>query len=139
MATPALPDRLARLIDNELARMPQGWRHAGGSRERKVAFCAAASIAFYNYTDGVSVTKYLQELYEGDDDPSKALYLIMAAVFAYYNDSGEELPIIDRDLSYNMTFQEMTEALKTVLALCNEYYTLPPGEPADEPEGGAKN
>lgn len=98
----------------------------------KVAFCAAASIAFYNYTNGVSVTKYLKELHEGDDDPSKALHLIMAAVFAYYSSSGEELPVIDRDLTFNTTFQEATEALKTVLGLCNEYYTMPPGEPTDE-------
>lgn len=105
-----------------------------------VAFCAAASIAFYNYTNGVSVTKYLKELHDGNDDPSKALYLIMAAVFAYYNDSDEELPIIDRDLTYNMSFQETTEALKTVLELCNEYYTMPPGEPVDEKEAAdAKN
>lgn len=108
-------------------------------KDVKVGFCAAASIAFYNYTDGVSVTQYLRELHEGRDDPSKALYLIMAAIFAYYNDSEEELPVIDRELTYDMTFQETTEALKTVLELCNEYYTLPPGKADDKTDDGGKN
>lgn len=109
-------------------------------KDVNVAFCAAASIAFYNYTNGVSVPQYLREVHEGRDDPAKDVYLIMAAVFAYYSGNDEELPVVDRDLSYNMTFQETTEALKTVLSLCNEYYTMPPGEASEEEKGAdAKN
>ena len=106
-----------------------------------VGFCPAASIAFYNYTGGVSVPQYLQELKDGKQDPSKALRLIMAAVFAYHDESGEELPVVDKDLIYGMRFQEATAAFAKVLEMVNEYYTLPPNEQseADDEKTEGKN
>ena len=106
-----------------------------------VGFCPAASIAFYSYTGGVSGPQYVQERKDGKQDPSKALRLIMAAVFAYYDESGEELPVVDKDLIYGMRFQEATAAFAKVLEMVNEYYTLPPNEQseADDEKTEGKN
>ena len=83
-----------------------------------MAYCYATEIAFHNYS-GVSVEKFNAE------NPQHLIYLIMAAVFAYYNAKKHESEVhslTDEDLLYESRPEEIVEAFKTVLDLRQKWY-----------------
>lgn len=104
-------------------------------QEVSVGYCYAAEIAFHNYT-GVTVDKF------DADNPQHVVYLIMAAIFAYYNakeHEGEGHDLTDEGLLYDSRPEEIVEAFKTVLELRQRWYVADgdaaqqqPGEHEDE-------
>lgn len=85
-----------------------------------VGYCYATEIAFHNYC-GESVDKF------NADNPQHTIYLIMAAVFAYYNaknHEGEAHELTDEALLYDSKPEEIVEAFKTVLELRQKWYGM---------------
>lgn len=83
-----------------------------------VGYCYATEIAFHNYT-GVNVDKF------NPGNPQHTIYLIMAAIFAYYNakeHDGEGHDLTDEGLLYDSKPGEIVEAFKTVMELRQEWY-----------------
>lgn len=98
-----------------------------------IAYCFATEIAFQKYT-GVGLDKFESM------NPEHVVYIILSAILAYYEGNGEESPVKDKDLMYNATPTELTNALVEIFALRSEWYDLPKGDdkPADK-EGKEKN
>lgn len=100
------------------------------------AYCYATEIAFHNYTD-VNIEDF------DATNPEHVVYLIIAAVFAYYQGTGEELPITDNDVIIKASPTEITEAVKTIVKLRVDWYKLPKGEGEEAKkeveEGNSKN
>ena len=89
-----------------------------------IAYCYATEIAFKKYT-GEFIDKF------DATNPEHILYMILAAMFAYYQSKGEDSPVKDEDLMYNAKPQELVGALTEVFNLRNEWYKTD-----DEPEKG---
>lgn len=85
------------------------------------AYCYATEIAFHNYTD-VNIEDF------DATNPEHVVYLIIAAVFAYYQGTSEELPITDNDVIIKASPTEITEAVKTIVELRVDWYKLPKSE-----------
>lgn len=97
-----------------------------------VGYCYATEIAFHNYT-GVGVDKF------DPGNPQHAIYLIMAAVFAYYNSKdhqGEDHDLTDEGLLYESKPEEIVEAFKQVLELRGRWYGVEASKGAEPDEGG---
>ena len=94
-----------------------------------VAYCYATEIAFRNYT-GVNVANI------DANNPEHVVYLIIAAVFAYYNAKKEELPISDNDVLNEASPEEISGAAKAILEMCGRWYHLPNGEAEPDSESG---
>ena len=75
-------------------------------------------------------------------DTRKSIFLIVAAMQAYYESIGKKPPLTDKDLMYHMTASEMGTAVGTIVGLYLEANKSPKGE-ADEQEkkeaGESKN
>lgn len=69
-------------------------------------------------------------------DTRKTLYLILAAMQAYYERLGQKPPLTDMDLMCDMTQQELATALGTIIGMHIEMSAIPPG---DETEKGEKD
>ena len=106
-------------------------------QEVGVAYCYATEIAFTRYT-GVSVDEF------DTKNPEHHIYIIIAAIIAYYESQGKKAPVKDTDLMYHATPTELTTALTEIFELRKEWYDIPKGaerkdeEPADE-DGKEKN
>jgi len=75
-------------------------------------------------------------------DTKRSIYLVLAAVMAYYQSKDEEAPIKDTDLINDTTPLELGTALGTIINIWAQFYNIPKGEPADKPtkrKGKAKN
>lgn len=89
-------------------------------------YCYATEIAFNNYT-GVPVEKFDAER------PEHVVYLIMAAIFAYYNAEAhatETHELTDEAMLYEAKPDEILNAFKAVMELRGEWYGV--GDAADE-------
>ena len=75
-------------------------------------------------------------------DTRKSIFLIVAAMQAYYESIGKKAPLTDKDLMYHMTVAEMGTAVGTIIGLYLEANKSPKGE-VDEQEkkeaGESKN
>lgn len=69
-------------------------------------------------------------------DVKHSIYLVLAAVMAYYQSKDEEAPIKDTDLMNEVTPLELGTALGTIINLWAKFYGIPKGEPADKPQKG---
>lgn len=90
-------------------------------KEVGVAYCYATEIAFTRYT-GVSVDEF------DTKNPEHHIYIILAAIIAYYESQGEKAPVKDTDLMYNARPAEIIEALRVIFELRNEWYAVPAGD-----------
>ena len=66
-------------------------------------------------------------------DARKSIFLIVAAMQAYYESIGKKPPLTDKDLMYHMTATEMGVAVGTIIGLYIEVNKSPEGE-VDEQE-----
>ncbi len=102
-------------------------------QEVSVGYCYATEIAFHNYT-GVSVEKF------DPNNPQHAVYLIMAAIFSYYNakeHQGEAHELTDESLLYESKPDEIIQAFNTVLGLRLRWYGVEaPGQDEDHGADG---
>jgi hypothetical protein len=75
-------------------------------------------------------------------DTKRSIYLVIAAIMAYYESVKEEAPIKDIDIMSEATPIELGKALGTIINLWAKFYNIPKGEPAEKPakgKGKAKN
>ena len=108
-----------------------------------LAYCYATEISYKLLSDE-DINIFMTEVYEcmNDDiqrmpDIRKTIFLILAAISAYYESRGEELPIDDKTLMYECKPEELGTALGVVLGLRGQFYAVPSGEPEDKPDGKA--
>ena len=114
-----------------------------GGKPVTLAYCYATEISYKLLSDE-DVNAFMQEVHECMNaepqrmpDIRKTIFLILAAVSAYYESKGEGLPIDDKTLMYETTPEEMGTALGVVLGLRGQFYAVPSGEPEDKPDGKA--
>ena len=69
-------------------------------------------------------------------DVKRSIYLVLAAIMAYYESKGEDAPIKDTDLMNDTTPLELGTAMGTVINLWTKFYNIPKGEPAEKPAKG---
>ena len=115
-----------------------------GGKAVTLAYCYATEISYKILSDE-DINDFMQEVYErmtGEQqrmpDIRKTIFLILAAVSAYYESRGEELPIDDKALMYECKPEELGVALGVVLGLRGQFYAVPTGEPEDKPQKAAK-
>lgn len=97
-----------------------------------LAYCFATELAFKNFT-GLEIEEF---------DPSNRdhiIYMILAAIAAYYQKREEDAPIKDTDLMYESKPAEIIDAIKETIKLKNDWYEIPNGDkieekPADDEE-----
>ena len=114
-----------------------------GGKPVTLAYCYATEISYKLLSDE-DINIFMAEVYEcmNDDiqrmpDIRKTIFLILAAISAYYESRGEELPIDDKTLMYETKPEELGTALGVVLGLRGQFYAVPTGEPEDKPDGKA--
>ena len=110
-----------------------------GGKSVTLAYCYATEISYKLLSDE-DINAFMQEVNkclmaepQRMPDIRKTIFLILAAVSAYYESRGEELPIDDKMLMYETTPEEMGTALGVVLGLRGQFYAVPTGEPDDKP------
>ena len=94
-------------------------------RQVVLAYCFATELAFKNFT-GIEIEEF---------DPSNRdhiIYMILAAIAAYYQKREEDAPIKDTDLMYESKPAEIIEALKEIIQLKAEWYEIPNGDKIEE-------
>jgi hypothetical protein len=93
-----------------------------------LAYCYATEIAFHGYT-GKDFTAFINESsMQKNVSPNNAMYAIISAIFAYYEANEEESPIVDKDLMFHASPEEIKAAFVAVTQLYREWYNLPAGE-----------
>lgn len=113
-----------------------------------MGYCYATEIA-YKDMSGEDIAAIINETIAAINakparmpDAKRSIYLVLAAVMAYYQSKDEDAPIKDTDLMNDITPLELATALGTVVSLWSQFYNIPKGEPAEKPakgKGKAKN
>lgn len=113
-----------------------------------LGYCYATEIAYKDLSDE-DIAAIIQETFAAVNaqpkrmpDAKRSIYLVLAAVMAYYESKGEDAPIKDTDLMNDTTPLELGTALGTIITLWAKFYNIPNGEPEDKPQkrkGKAKN
>lgn len=107
-----------------------------------LGYCYATEIA-YKELSGEDIADIIQETIASINakharmpEAKRGIYLVLAAVIAYYESKGEDAPIKDTDLMNDTTPLELGTALGTIITLWAQFYNIPKGEPADKPQKG---
>jgi hypothetical protein len=107
-----------------------------------LGYCYATEIA-YKDLSGEDIADIIQETIACVNakparmpDAKRSIYLVLAAVMAYYQSKGEDAPIKDTDLMNDTTPLELGTALGTIVNLWAKFYHIPTGEPAEKPAKG---
>lgn len=92
-----------------------------------IAYCFATEIAYKALTGN--------NIEEADvTNPEQVVYLILAAISAYYQEQEQDAPVTDKDIIYRAKPKELIEALTAVLAMRADWYESPKGETTEEDE-----
>ena len=107
-------------------------------KEVHLKYCYATEIAFKTLAEE-DIHTFMQESTKAVQagqmpDIRKAIFLIIAAMQAYYESKGETAPITDRELMYDCGAEEIGTALGTCIKLYMEFYHLPGSEAAKAAE-----
>lgn len=107
-----------------------------------LGYCYATEIA-YKDLSGEDIADIIQETIAAINvkparmpDTKRSIYLVLAAVMAYYQSKDEDAPIKDTDLMNDATPLELGIALGTIITLWTKFYNIPKGEPEDKPAKG---
>ena len=113
-----------------------------------LGYCFATEIA-YKDLSGEDIAAIIQETIACVNtqlahmpDAKRSIYLVIAAVIAYYQSQDKDAPIKDTDLMNDITPLELGTAIGTIINLWAKFYNIPKGEPAEKPakgKGKAKN
>ena len=113
-----------------------------------LGYCYATEIA-YKDLSGEDIAAIIQETIACVDakparmpDTKRSIYLVLAAVMAYYQSKDEDAPIKATDLMNDTTPLELGTALGTIINIWAKFYNIPKGEPKEKPQKGkgkAKN
>lgn len=97
-----------------------------------VAYCFATEIGFMTFTgqpiDTMETT-----------NPEHIIYLILAALHAYYQKDSKDSPVKDEDLMYDATPEELYDAIKEIMNLRGEWYKTLLGDKQEKPAETEKN
>ena len=107
-----------------------------------LGYCYATEIA-YKDLSGEDIAAIINETIHAINaqparvpDTKRSIYLVLAAVMAYYHSKDEDAPIKDTDLMNDTTPLELGIALGTFINLWAKFYNIPKGEPEDKPVKG---
>ena len=107
-----------------------------------LGYCYATEIA-YKELSGEDIADIIQETIAAVNaqparmpDAKRSIYLVLAAVMAYYQSKDEDAPIKDTDLMNDTTPLELGTALGTIITLWAQFYNIPKGEPEEKPAKG---
>lgn len=107
-----------------------------------LGYCYATEIAYKDLSDE-DIAAILQETIacvnakpKRVPDTKRSIYLVLAAIMAYYQSKDEDAPIKDTDLMNETTPMELGTALGTIINLWAKFYNIPTGEPEDKPQKG---
>ena len=107
-----------------------------------LGYCYATEIA-YKELSGEDIAAIINETIQAinakparDPDTKRSIYLVLAAVMAYYQSKDEDTPIKDTDLMNETTPLELGTALVTIINLWAKFYNIPKGEPEEKPAKG---
>ena len=107
-----------------------------------LGYCYATEIA-YKDLSGEDIADIIQETIAAVNaqparmpDTKRSIYLVLAAVMAYYQSKDEDAPIKDTDLMNDTTPLELGMVLGTIIKLWSQFYNIPAGEPEDKPKKG---
>lgn len=103
-----------------------------------LAYCYGTEIS-YKLLAEEECTEFIREVIASIQskkmpDARKSIYLIIAAMTAYYESQGQKNPIEDKQLIYHATPDDVGLALGTIAGLYIEFYHIPVGEPEDKPQ-----
>lgn len=103
-----------------------------------LAYCYGTEIS-YKLLAEEECTEFIREVIASIQskkmpDARKSIYLIIAAMNAYYESQGQKNPIEDKQLIYHATPDDVGLALGTIAGLYIEFYHIPVGEPEDKPQ-----
>ena len=101
-----------------------------------LAYCYATEIA-YKILSEQEITDFMAEASEAIQaekmpDIRKSMFVILAAVQAYYEANGEEIPITDKELMYESSPEDIGRALGTIIGLRMKFYHVPADESEDK-------
>ena len=101
-----------------------------------LGYCFATEIAFKEMS-GEDVGKFVRDAVKDlgnnvEPDRQKSIYLIMAAVEAYYESIGKKTPITEKDLMNSHQSGEFGTALGTILGMHIKMNTPPKGDDEDK-------
>ena len=105
-----------------------------------LAYCYGTEISYKLLADE-ECTDFVKEVIKGlkesrMPDSRKAIYLIMAAMTAYYENQSKENPIEDKELIFHASPDDIGLAIGTIVGMYIDFYKIPAGEPKDkEPKG----
>lgn len=105
-----------------------------------LAYCYATEINFLEQT-GTNFTDFVASHATGKSvSPKLMTSAVMAAVHAWSDFSGDTPPVIEKDLIYEATAEEVQQAFLTVVELFTEFYHLPiDKEKSKKEKGKGKN
>lgn len=109
-----------------------------------LAYCYATEISYKILSDE-DITDFIGEVIiavqnkERMPDIRKSMYLILAAMQAYYDSKNDKSPVTDKDMMYDATSKEIGMALGIIIGLRAEFYHIPSGEPEDKSKEGDKD
>jgi len=91
-----------------------------------LGYCFATEIAYKTLSEE-SIHDFIPQSIEDlkaerMPDARKSVFLILAALMAYYESRGEKVPVDDKALMYESTPTEIGFAIGTVLNLYAEFY-----------------
>ena len=93
-----------------------------------LAYCIGTEIAFHGMA-GIEFKDFVQEAaVKKTSDPRYVIHAILAAAITYAQSKGIDEPITDKDLMFEATNEELTEALVEITKMFAEWYKLPLGE-----------
>ena len=107
-----------------------------------LGYCYATEIAYKKFTDE-NISGIIQDTIEAVNaqpprmpDTERSIFLVLAAIMAYYDSKDEDAPIKDTDLMRETSPLELGIALGTIITLWSKFYHIPAGEPAEKPAKG---
>lgn len=112
-----------------------------------LGYCYATEIAYKTLAEE-EIIDFRRELAENVNegampDVRRCIYLIQSAILSYYEMTGEDSPIKDRDLMYEATPEDIGLGIGTVLGLQGDFYHTSKSEAekeqAEEKESNPKN
>ena len=110
----------------------------------RLAYCFGTEISYKLLADE-ECTDFVREVLAGlaqeqpkMPDTRKSIYLIMSAMTAYYESSGEKNPIEDKELIFHATPEDIGLAVGTIASMYIEFYKIPIGEPEDKKPANAE-
>ena len=112
-------------------------------KQVSLSYCYATEISYKMLADE-EIENYMadavQELSNNKmPDIRRSIFLIIAAMQAFYEPANEEIPIDDKALMYECSPKDMGTAIGTILSLRSQFYHVPSGEPEDKKEDTKEN